>query len=165
MKGNRMKRFSSGVVLWILLTAICFCQTWTQSNGVWSNAGIRVSIPVALKPQPDSAGVLGAHGNGVSVTVRLLQASEDFKSFANASSKELKPFKNIRWSEPQYGRDGEVDMALRVGHYRAKDGELEFTLSTLQKGKRKVGVMTVQKVGDKVGSDIISGIINSIGFF
>lgn len=151
------------LVFFLLLSVAAMAQPpWKQNGEVWSAGGLTLTIPSALKAKADSHNVLGAEGNSISMTFQLLPKDQDFKSFTAASMKKLETFKNIRWSEPQFGQEGDMALSLRLGRYKAKDLSLEFALSMFQKGQLKLATMTVQVADHKPSSQVISGVINSI---
>lgn len=131
---------------------------------MWTSGGVSVAIPAGLKPIVDSRNVLGAEGNGVSITFQLLSEKEDFKSFSRDAMKTLQGFKGIQWSEPQLEKEGDLQITLRLGQVKTQGATLEFGISLFQKGKAKLATLTVQKAGDASGSRLIGQTMNSIQF-
>lgn len=152
------------LMIWLVfcLTVVGFAEPWRQQGELWTIGGANVTIPAGLKPKADSLNVVEAEGNGLSVTFQLLSEKEDFKTFSASAAKRLQSFKGIQWSEPQYGKDGDLQMTLRLGQFRTKEVSLEFGMSLFQKGNTKLAALTVQRSGDAPASRIIGQMMNSI---
>ena len=157
---NVVRKLLVGLVF--CLSLVASAEPWSQQGELWTLSGASVTIPAALKPKVDGFNVLEAEGGGISVSFQLLPEKEDFNSFCKRAAKLLQGFKGIQWSEPQVGQEGELQMALRLGRFRSKEASLEFALSVFQKGKVKLGIMSVQRSGDAVASRLISQMVNSI---